>query len=36
MVLWAVHGGVRDPELSIFTDTAWFYLSGYISAQKST
>jgi hypothetical protein len=31
----AVHDSVLDPELTFFTDEAWFHLSGYISAQNS-
>jgi hypothetical protein len=30
--LQAVHDRVLDPELSFFTDEAWFHLSGYINA----
>jgi hypothetical protein len=33
--LQAVHDGVLDPELTSFTDEAWFHLSGYINAQNN-
>jgi hypothetical protein len=33
--LQAVHDGVLAPKLTLFTDEAWFHLSGYISAQNN-
>jgi hypothetical protein len=33
--LQAVYDGVLDPELTFFTDEAWFHLSGYINAQNN-
>jgi hypothetical protein len=34
-ILCTVHYGVLDPKLTLFTDEAWFHLSGYINAQNN-
>jgi hypothetical protein len=33
--LWAAYDSILDPNLTSFTDGAWFHLSGYISAENN-
>ena len=30
-----VHDGILDPQLTFFTDEAWFNLSGYVNSQNN-
>ena len=31
----SVHDGIVDPQITFFTDEAWFHLSGYVNTQNS-